>query len=232
MAPIAPASHAAIVVAGETVLLLAGKALYWPAQQVLMVADIHFGKAAAFRALGVPVPGGTSVQNLDALDALLVLHPVRHIVFLGDFLHARAAHAVATLAALQAWRADHPALRLTLVRGNHDQHAGDPPAALHIDLVDEPFRLGPFALCHHPEPLDETAAGYVLAGHVHPVFRLRAGRDALSLPCFVVGDRRMILPSFGAFTGGYTITREPGERIFLVAGEALLELHAAAGPGG
>lgn len=211
-------SHALVEVAGEQVMLLPQKALFWPRERMLVVADIHFGKAAAFRSLGVPVPRGTTTQNLLALDELVALHDARHIMFLGDFLHARAAHAPATQAALLAWRRRHPALALTLVRGNHDRHAGDPAAALGIDLVDEPHALGPFAFCHHP---DLDTPGYGLAGHVHPAFLLATRFDALRLPCFVVGPRRMILPSFGAFTGGHLVEPQPAERIWVSSGEAV-----------
>jgi DNA ligase-associated metallophosphoesterase len=209
----------AIDLAGERVLLLPEKALYWPRLRVLAVADIHFGKAASFRALGVPVPRGTTAENLALLDLLLAAHDVAHIVFLGDFLHAKAAHAPATLAALAQWRLRHPALRLTLVRGNHDLRAGDPPPELGLELAHEPYLLAPFAFCHHPEL---QAAGYVLAGHVHPVFHLAARRDALRLPCFLVGGQRAILPSFGAFTGGHAVRPAVGERLFLVAGDMVL----------
>lgn len=211
-------SYALVEVAGEQVMLLPQKALFWPRERMLVVADIHFGKAAAFRSLGVPVPRGTTTQNLEALDDLVALHGARHIVFLGDFLHARAAHAPATQAALLAWRQRHPALALTLVRGNHDRHAGDPAGALGIELVDEPHEIAPFAFCHHP---DLATPGYALAGHVHPAFLLATRFDALRLPCFVVGPRRMILPSFGAFTGGHLVEPGPGERIYVSSGEAV-----------
>jgi DNA ligase-associated metallophosphoesterase len=204
--------------AGEAVLLLPEKAVYWPREEMLIIADIHFGKAAAFRAHGVPVPGGTTRQNLDALDALMARHATRQIVFLGDFLHARAAHAVATVAAMLAWRQSHAALRLVLVRGNHDRHAGDPAAALGIEVVDEPYALGPFAFCHHP---DVAAPGFVLAGHVHPVFILSSRHDSLRLPCFLANATRMILPSFGAFTGGHVVAPGHGERVFVSSGDAV-----------
>jgi DNA ligase-associated metallophosphoesterase len=204
--------------AGEDLVLLPEKALYWPREHMLVIADIHFGKAAAFRAQGVPVPRGTTGENLDALDALMVRHPTGQIVFLGDFLHARAAHAPATVAAMLAWRRAHPALRLVLVRGNHDRHAGDPAAALGIEVVDEPYAVAPFAFCHHP---DVAAPGYVLAGHVHPVFVLSVRRDALRLPCFLASQTRMILPSFGAFTGGHAVLPAAGERVFVSSGEAV-----------
>jgi len=213
--------HCSIELAGETLWLLASKAVYWPAKSMLIVADIHFGKATAFRSLGVPVPHGTTTENLQALSQLLDAYACEEIVFLGDFLHARAAHAPATLAAMHAWRARHPDLRLTLVRGNHDLHAGDPPASLGIVMVDEPHRAGPFALCHHP---DLEADGYVLAGHVHPVFHLRAARETLRLPCFLLGPSRAILPSFGSFTGGYAIRPLADEAVFVTADSAIFRV--------
>jgi DNA ligase-associated metallophosphoesterase len=208
----------AVELAGETALLLAQKAVYWPREKMLIIADIHFGKAAAFRSFGIPVPSGTTTQNLQALDALVAAHGAEQILFLGDFLHARAAHAAATQAALLAWRQRNPQLRLILVRGNHDKHAGDPAAILDIDMVDEPHTVGALSFCHHP---DIAAPGYVLAGHIHPAYMLATRFDALRLPCFVVGTTRMILPSFGAFTGGHTVARAPGEAIYVSSGEAV-----------
>ncbi len=213
-----------ISAAGTRLLLLPQRALYWPAQHILFIADIHFGKAAAFRAAGIPVPHGTTSQNLAALDGLLATHDVREIVFLGDFLHARAAHAPATLAALRGWRAAHPALRLTLVRGNHDLHAGDPPAELGIAAIDEASVYDPFVLRHHPEA---SSFGFVLAGHVHPVIRLARGRESLRLPCFVLAPGLCILPSFGAFTGGYEMAPAPDTRYFAAAGDTVQEVPAA-----
>jgi len=209
-----------ITIAGESLLLLAQKAIYWPRQKMLIVADIHFGKAASFRALGVPVPHGTTSQNLAVLTRLMAKYHVQHIVFLGDFLHAKAAHASATMQALRAWREQYRDVRLTLVRGNHDHHAGDPPNSI-IDSVDEPFLLAPLAFCHHP---DLIGAGYVMAGHVHPVARVTAAGDSLRLPCFVIGNIRSILPSFGAFTGGFEVMPTIGDRIFLCAGDTVQRL--------
>ena len=200
--------------AGERVLLLPEKALYWPRAQTLMVADIHFGKAASFRALGVPVPRGTTSENLFMLDTLLATYATRRIVFLGDFLHAKAAQAPATLQAMLHWRARHAALELLLVRGNHDWHAGDPSAQLEMVLANEPYACGPFALCHHP---DAVAEGYVIAGHVHPVYHLRTARESLRLPCFMLGTTRAVLPAFGAFTGGHALIPQVTDRVYVVA---------------
>ena len=216
----------AIEARGETLLLLPQKAVYWPAQRMLVIADIHFGKAAAFRSFGIPVPRGTTTAILEGLDALVDATGADHVLFLGDFLHAKAAHAAGTQAAMLAWRLRRRDLTLTLVRGNHDAHAGDPAEALGIDLVDEPYVVGPLAFCHHPDVTTLDGEAYVLAGHVHPAFVLASRFERLRLPCFLVGPRRMILPSFGAFTGGYTVRPEQGEQVYVTSGEAVHGVRA------
>lgn len=118
--------------------------------------------------------------------------------------------------ALRAWRDLHAGLRMTLVRGNHDSHAGDPPQDLGISVVDEPCLMGPFAACHHPQ-LHPTH--FVLAGHNHPVFNLQgAARDRVRLPCFVQEARQAILPAFGAFTGGHAVQAGPHLSLYAVGG--------------
>lgn len=207
--------------AGATLTMLPERALLWRERAMLILADVHFGKAAAFRAGGIPVPHGTTRANLELIDALVQRHAVRHIVFLGDFLHARAGRVAGTLQALARWRSCNAGLSLTLVRGNHDHHAGDPPEALAMEVVDEPWRVGPLAFCHHPQTVD---GAFAIVGHVHPVYRLAAAGDTLRLPCFVVDGQWAMLPAFGDFTGGYRIHAQPGQRIFLAADDCVLPL--------
>lgn len=204
----------AVEVAGAELWLLADKAVYYPARRALLIADAHFGKAAAYRKLGQPVPHGTTQSNLQRLDALLESHLCEQLIFLGDFLHAPGSHAPATLAALLDWRARHRELAITLIRGNHDKRAGDPPVALDFNVVAEPLLLGPFALQHEPQPHPTHP---VLAGHVHPVYRLQGkGRQSLRLPCFYLRERMTLLPAFGAFTGGMDIKPDADGRVFVV----------------
>ena len=210
-----------IQTAGERLLLDPERSAYWPRRQTLLVADAHFGKAASFRARGVPVPEATTHANLATLDALLTRHAVRRIVFLGDFLHSKEARAPQTLAALDVWRARHAGLDLVLIEGNHDAHAGAPPASLGIELMQEPLIDGAFALCHHPRPVPGS---YVLAGHLHPAYRLSGKNDAVRLPCFWFGENVGVLPAFGDFTGAHTITPGVGDRVFVVADDRVLQV--------
>ena len=229
--PTAQPSACEVLWAGERLCLLPERALWWPAQRTLFVADLHIGKAATYRTLGQPVPGGTTQDNLARLDALLAAHAAEHLVFLGDFLHAEQARTAPVLAALQAWRAVHAGLAMTLVRGNHDSRAGDPPPALAIRVVEEPCLLGPFACCHHPQA---HPTHHVLAGHLHPVCSLHGkGRDSLRMPCFVNDPHQSILPAFGEFTGGAAMPAAPGRRFYGIGGAAVWALppaRAEAGP--
>jgi DNA ligase-associated metallophosphoesterase len=219
-----------IRLAGEGAVLHPTGTVYLSAHDTLLVADAHFGKAVSFRKLGVPVPKGTTSETLAKLSGAIADTGARHVVFLGDFLHSVRSHAAGTLAVLQQWREAHPELALTLVRGNHDDRAGDPPASLRFTVVDEPLMLGPFALCHHPRPV---AGAYVLAGHWHPCISV-SGRafERLRLPCFWLGDdsgalpRQAVgvLPAFGSFTGMHRIEPRAGDRIFPIAGEVVRAL--------
>lgn len=216
-----------VEVGGVELHLLAGKAAWWPAGHTLLVADAHVGKAVSYRRLGVPVPEGTTGGTLAALDALLAVHAARRIVFLGDLLHSRHAHARETLDAVAAWRGLRPEIELILVRGNHDDRAGDPPPSWGVHCVDEPLVLpgAPgLALCHHPDAELGHDGAYVLAGHDHPCITVGQGIDRLRLPCFHFGTQAGVLPAFGTFTGMHPIDRVPGDRVFVVADNAVHEL--------
>ena len=222
-----PGKPLAITYADHTVWLLPEHALWWPAGRVLFVADLHLGKATSYRALGQPVPSGTTAENLRRLSQLITHYLPAQLVFLGDFLHARQARTASVLNQLQLWRQGHASLHCTLVRGNHDSRAGDPPADLSISAVDEPYLVGPFAACHHPQT---HATHGVLAGHTHPVVQLQGpARDRLRLPCFVFDQRSAILPAFGEFTGGYTVAAQPGLQLYAVGGQTVWRLPHSRG---
>ncbi len=213
-----------VKIAGETLQLHPQKAVYWPRESMLFVADIHFGKVAAFRAAGLPLPPGSTSAALDRLDAVIRDTEARRIVFLGDFLHNRDARAAQTFARFAEWRESHAEMEITLVRGNHDAKAGDPPGEWRVTCIDEGEVLGPFCLAHHPEP---DSRGYVLAGHVHPAIRLQGpANDALRLPCFWFGESVAVLPAFGEFTGTYTVQPKLGDRVFVVAEKQVVEVRS------
>jgi len=210
-----------VEIGGASLMLLGERAAFLPDQGALLVADVHVGKAASFRGLGVPVPHGTTHGTLARLTAALAAAGASRLIVLGDFVHSARSFAPSTREALASWRAAHAALHITLLRGNHDARAGDPPADLHIEVIDAPLRCGPYRLTHEPEAMPD---GYVLAGHVHPGVMVGGGFDRLRLPCFHFGARIGVLPAFGEFTGSHVLPREPGDRVFAIAERRVLEV--------
>jgi DNA ligase-associated metallophosphoesterase len=205
---------------GEELLLLADRAVHWPARETLILADVHLGKDAAFRVAGMPVPAGNSSKDLARIDALLNLTRATRLVVLGDLVHNRRSHQRELAAAFMAWREVHPKLEILLIRGNHDRHAGPPPADWGIVQVEEPFDDGPLSYAHFPQEHDRP----LLCGHVHPIVAVKDfARTFVSLPCFVVEEKLMTLPAFGSFTGGFKVDRDPCRKIFAVIGQSVVQ---------
>jgi DNA ligase-associated metallophosphoesterase len=205
--------------------LLPGRAVWRADTKTLFVADVHIGKAAAFRAAGLPAPSGTTRENLMRLDALIDKFGPRRLVVLGDLFHNRAAFRAASLDAVSRWRAQRAGLAVTLVAGNHDAQAGAPPADLRIEVVAAPFAFDGVECRHHP--LDEFCGDGppALAGHLHPAARLAGpGRDSLRLPCYVMRGRQLILPAFGEFTGAALAAADAETALCVVAGERLIQI--------
>ena len=211
-----------LTLAGETLLLLPERAVYWPRCETLFVADLHWGKDATFRAAGIALPDGTTGNDLARLSRVIARTGARRLVALGDLLHARQGRAKPVFATIAAWREQSPNLEMLLVRGNHDKRAGDPPDDWRIQVVDAPHLEAPFVLHHFP---NADAGGYVLAGHLHPAVMLGSGgRQRLKLPCFWFGPHVGVLPAFGGFTGTAAVVPAPGDRVFAIADDEVIDV--------
>jgi uncharacterized protein len=209
-------------VRGEELVLLPELALYWPRTETLFIADPHFGKAAAFRAAGIPVPRGTTTSGVYRLEALVQRMRARRVVFLGDYLHAKEGRSPETLRQLAEWRTTWSELDVVLVRGNHDRRAGDPPDTLGVKCMDAPLVEAPFVFAHVPAP---SPHGYVVAGHLHPGAHLvGSARQSERLPCFWFGPGIAVLPAFGDFTGLATVAPAPEDDVFVVADGRVIQV--------
>jgi metallophosphoesterase superfamily enzyme len=118
------------------------------------------------------------------------------------------------------------------VLGNHDRHAGTPPADLGIALRLEPWALAPgcpLLAAHHPQGVAQHT---VLAGHWHPSVVLQGpARDRLRLPCFawLPGPQPLlVLPAFGAFTGTHAQALPAGTQAFAIAGAQVVPVPVPA----
>ncbi len=206
-------------VAGETLVLHAERALWWPDRRCLMVADVHFGKGSVLRRAGMAVPTGQTSLDLGRLDGLIALYAPTHLMVLGDLVHGSAPQDAPWIGMVRDWRRRHPDIAMQLIAGNHDRHFD--ARALGFDIVGEQLLMGPFALHHAPHRM---AGSYVLAGHVHPGVAVRDGWRRHRLPAFRFTQSVGVLPAFGALTGLHAAAAVSGERIVAVTPAGLLPL--------
>jgi len=181
--------------AGEELRLVQGRALYWPRERALLVADLHLEKASFFAAHGQMLPPYDSRATLERLALAVGETGARRVYALGDSFHddrgeARLEpHAAGMLAALTR------ATEWVWITGNHDSRlAGEAGGTAAEELA-----IGTLVLRHKAESGESRAE---LSGHYHPKLTLTQRGRRIARPCAVMSERRLILPAFGALTGG------------------------------
>lgn len=191
---------------GERLQLHPERAVLWPARSTLVIADPHFGKDDI---------------DLQRLTGLITANACTRLVVLGDFLHGATQAGDSFLHAFRVWRQAHGSLTVDIVVGNHDRreqaHAWQQLAGWHTRALLEP----PFVLAHEPVAHPE---GYVLAGHIHPVLRLRRRSGGGRVPVFWQRREYLVLPSFGSATDGAEVAVELGDLLFAAGPERVVPL--------
>lgn len=192
----------------ERLELLPEGALLLPERGLLLLADLHLGKAESFQAQGIPLPSDGDAATLNALLELVHRRRPAEVAVLGDLIHSRLGLTAELRAKLRAL----PELLgcpLRLIGGNHER------GSWIEGLPQEPSQAcGSLWLSHEPEPRQ----GFLnVCGHRHPVAVLGQGSDRLRLPCFAYDPQRhtLVLPAFGQLTGGHPCPEH--EQLWLLA---------------
>ncbi len=203
----------------QTIVLLPEGAVLLPEHgRVLVVADLHLGKSAAFRAAGIPVPEGDSARDLQRLSLLCEKHQAQRLVIAGDLVHSLAGRTHDIERMFESFISN-IRIPLLLVRGNHDRQAGEP---WRLCPVAERLEFAGLHIVH--DPADAREVPLHLAAHLHPAVRIPDTRGSLRLPCFLLRGNVLVLPAFGGFTGKATVRSEPGDRFFVPLGSQVVEL--------
>ncbi|MGY6588657.1 MAG: ligase-associated DNA damage response endonuclease PdeM [Wenzhouxiangella sp.] len=218
--PILPGSLA-IQLAGQAMHLLPDRAVFWPAQNALLLADVHLGKDTVFRRQGLAVPAGVLEKDLARLDALLSQTRADRLMVLGDWVHAPPLGDEHWPEQIEAWRARHGKLAIDLVLGNHDRQLSCWLERWQITPHAGALELEGLRLVHEP---DDARGKPGLSGHLHPGIRLRQRRDSLRLPAFLLGGEHLVLPAFGRFTGLMDSVEFPTRRAFVTSGQQVHEI--------
>jgi DNA ligase-associated metallophosphoesterase len=191
-------SPGALSICGADLLLDLSGALYWPDEAALVVADLHLEKGSGFAARGMLLPPYDTAATLARLGRVVARYAPRLVIALGDSFHDGGGPARvlpqdrAALAGLQRGR------DWLWIAGNHDP---DPAKNIGGGSA-RSLSLGPLTFRHEPThgPMDGE-----IAGHLHPSARVTQRGHAVTRKCFAASERRMVLPAFGAYTGGLDI---------------------------
>ena len=196
--------------AGHEFLALPEAALYWPAQQALLVADLHFEKASWFARFGQFLPPHDSAATLDLIEMLVARTGARRVWSLGDSFHDADGAARLDRRSRERLEALTACLEWVWITGNHDAGVAAMPGGRRVVEAE----VAGIRLRHEADPADPAPE---ISGHFHPKLRLSLRGRHVSRRCFVGSATKLILPALGALTGG------------LDAGHG--EIRRAVGPG-
>lgn len=194
-------------------VLMGQRGLYWPDQKALLVADLHWGKDATFRAHGIPVSRDHLRVELERLVQLCVDTQAKQLWVLGDLVHSVDGFDASTLALIDAFLPKLPAQR-RLIEGNHDRRLLERIRPWGFEIVSEPHPVAGLNLTHHPRIHERC-----ISGHEHPTYVVTGARRQrnLRLPCFFVGQDQLTLPAFTGFSNGIKQRPTHGDQIYVIA---------------
>lgn len=204
---VAPVCHD-IQVNGQLVGLHDSGCLWWPDESTLVVADLHLEKGSSYARRGVMLPPYDTAVTLEKLAAVIDAFDPARVICLGDSFHDRDGSDRlppayrAMLASLQLGR------EWLWVTGNHDPVA---PVRLCGESIDE-ASIGTLVFRHEPRSSGNVQGE--VCGHLHPAGRVRRFGRSIRRPCFATDGTRIVLPAFGALTGGLNVRHEAFSPLF------------------
>ena len=191
-------AHAGVTVAGVALHADCAGALYWADESLLVVADLHLEKGSSFARRGMLLPPYDTTETLARLARLIAHYAPRRVIALGDNFHDGGGPARLSVADRTSLLALQRGRDWVWIAGNHDPDPADGVGGTFAATLS----VGGLTFRH--EPSRDTPAGEI-AGHLHPMARIVQRGRAVSRRCFAVDGKRMVMPAFGAYTGGLNV---------------------------
>jgi DNA ligase-associated metallophosphoesterase len=196
-----------VSICGKAFLAHMSGALYWPSEKALIVSDLHLEKGSHFAERGQMLPPYDTRETLRKLAEAIDHYDAETVIALGDSFHDVSAADRIDAADLETLRILQEDRDWIWVTGNHD---GEIAPALGGHIVSS-LTVEGIALRHQPST---GAVTHEISGHLHPAARLVVHGTSLRRPCFAGNGLRLVMPAFGAFTGGLNILNAAFEPIF------------------
>lgn len=206
---------------GQDLILDGNRVLYWAREQLLVVADLHLGKAEHFQRHGIPIPSQTTGDTVGRLSETIASYSPRSIFLLGDIFHSSRGDGADTLDVLMD---TFQGIDWKIFAGNHDRRYLSRSSANSL-VIEDSLTIEPFVFSHGDRERITPKDRLSISGHIHPGITIR-GRGGLSerVACFHLTRGSLVLPAFGDFTGTATISRSVGDRVFGVVGGGVVEI--------
>jgi DNA ligase-associated metallophosphoesterase len=205
---------------GLNVTLLPEKAVWIDSMGVLLIADLHFGKAAHFRKSGIPISEKVHEQDYQMMTSLVLKYSPKQVYFLGDLFHSSWNEEWENLLSFLGL---FPTTSFHLVVGNHDILPSEKYKDSRLMVHTHPITLGALLLSHEPTL---PPSGFLnVCGHIHPGILLKGkAKQRIRIPCFHYSENVLVLPSFGNFTGLALIKGQKNDGVWGIADDRLIPI--------
>ncbi len=198
------------------------RVVFWEQERILILSDLHIGKAGHFRKSGIAVPPAVTREDMQRLVDSIQFFKPKQLVIVGDLFHSieNKEHDW-----FLKWRNDLPGVEFILVKGNHDIAEEQWYQKANIQMAEKTWTKNNFIFVHHIEDAtqDELQTHYCFSGHIHPAVSIRGlGKQSLRFPCFYFTENYAVLPAFGRFTGTYLVEPSKKEKAFAVVNNSVI----------
>lgn len=217
-------SHQKFILHDQTLWLSAERCIYWEDENALILSDLHLGKSGHFRKAGIAVPQSVYKDDLQRLFSLIQFYKPSKLLIVGDLFHSTANK---EMELFLKWRKDMPALKIELVKGNHDILSNKFYASADINVINSHYNLKAFCFTHDvADRCKDEGTAYTFSGHIHPGVTLRgSGKQSLSFACFYFGETYAVLPAFSRFTGLYNLQPATSDQVFAIVKDEVIKIY-------
>ncbi len=208
---------------GNHLLLTANRTIFWEDKETLVLSDLHLGKSGHFRKAGIGVPQSVFKEDMQRLLSEIQFYNAKQLIIVGDLFHSREnkEHEM-----FLRWRNDLPGVNIHLVLGNHDILKKEWYRGAGIELHENVLKLENLLFTHDIDNCHLEDNSYCISGHIHPGISLHGlGRQSLRFPCFYFGKKYAVLPAFGRFTGTFPVKPLPGDAVFALMENKIMQLQ-------
>lgn len=186
-----------IICNGVVLQITNQRAIFWEAQESLILSDVHIGKSAHFQKSGIPIPSSILAKDLERLQQLIHHFNAKQLIIVGDLFHAEYNK---DLDEFKDWRSQFNALKLLLIKGNHDRLKQAIYDDFNIEVHQNSLEIEHIKFVH--DTIQSTENSFTISGHTHPGVLIKGiGKQRIKLPCYQVTKNQLILPAFSLFTG-------------------------------